>query len=73
MLSREVQCDEQQDRVPSRGTFVRYEPSHSTYHHQQHQDSYGAPVASVVDPYTSEYHGSSSSGPVTYFDTNTAT
>ena len=72
MLSREVQCDEQQDRVPSRGTFVRYEPSHSTHHHH-HQDSYGAPVASVVDPYTSEYHGSSSSGPVTYYDTNTAT
>ena len=67
MLSREVQCDEQQDRVPSRGTFVRYEPSHSTHH----QDSYGAPVASVVDPYTSEYHGSSPSGPVTYYDTNT--
>ena len=72
MLSREVQCGEQQDRVPSRGTFVRYEPSHSTHHHH-HQDSYGAPVASVVDPYTSEYHGSSSSGPVTYYDTNTAT
>ena len=73
MLSREVQCGEQQDRVPSRGTFVRYEPSHSTHHHH-HQDSYGAPVASVVDPYTSEYHGSSSSsGPVTYYDTNTVT